>query len=458
MKQGSWIKLSVGCAIALGAAGCGEEGLGPAEGPPALLTCDDGVDLPFGQKVNGTLKRGERDGFRFSGKKGQVVVIDVEAQRLADHDYDPNTIDTYLSLHGANGYQIAENDDAVGVSTLDSRLYTILPEDGNYCARVAECWSRNANGNCLGTATKTNTNYDIGLWSLPDPAFGPVAVDAEKGDDAASATALPFEKGATGQYVEGSLWGTFRDASDVDTFSFKLPDDVPTGPGDKPFLGVMFTVMPSGVFGDGSTAKTGAVGVLDAAKAGARQVEADEEARPLMLAMADPGQEGVLSVARSSSSGTPGANEFYFLRYRTFWGGRMEAEVPGSGTNDTPTTAEKTPFTADLRADFGGIITKAPADVDHYLITVPPTAKFMTAYCFSQAYGGGLRGLVVNVLQKDGKNLTPEQSSLETATTPAYADSVPVTGLQEVVVQVKAVAQAPEITSSHYVCEVYLAK
>jgi Bacterial pre-peptidase C-terminal domain len=87
------------------------------------------VSLP--QAVDGTIGQNQDvDVYRFEGKAGQRVVIEVFAARYG------SALDSFLSLHDADGRLLATCDDIVG--STDSRMELALPKDGAYFASVID--------------------------------------------------------------------------------------------------------------------------------------------------------------------------------------------------------------------------------------------------------------------------------------------------------------------------------
>ncbi len=87
--------------------------------------------------INGRIRKpGEKDSFRFAGKKDQTVSLEVRARRLG------SPLDSCLVLLNGRGEKLAENDDTKdpgeGLLThlADSALSFKLPEDGTYTACV----------------------------------------------------------------------------------------------------------------------------------------------------------------------------------------------------------------------------------------------------------------------------------------------------------------------------------
>ena len=89
--------------------------------------------------VNGRMDEpGDRDVFRFEGRKGGKILIEVLARRIN------SPMDSFLKLTDANGKQLMVNDDTVdrgeGLCThhADSLLEAELPEDGAYYVHLAD--------------------------------------------------------------------------------------------------------------------------------------------------------------------------------------------------------------------------------------------------------------------------------------------------------------------------------
>jgi hypothetical protein len=81
------------------------------------------IALP--QAVDGSIGHPQDvDVFRFEGKAGQRVVLEVLAARHG------SALDSFLTLYDAQGRELAANDDADG--SADSRLEVTLPRDGTY--------------------------------------------------------------------------------------------------------------------------------------------------------------------------------------------------------------------------------------------------------------------------------------------------------------------------------------
>jgi hypothetical protein len=87
------------------------------------------IALP--QTVDGVIAQAQDvDVYRFEGKAGQKIVIEVLAARYG------SALDSILSLHDADGHLLGSNDDIAG--SVDSRLEITLPKDGAYFASVID--------------------------------------------------------------------------------------------------------------------------------------------------------------------------------------------------------------------------------------------------------------------------------------------------------------------------------
>jgi hypothetical protein len=87
--------------------------------------------VQLGQTIEGVVNPGgDVDVFRFDGKQGQQVVLEVFAARYG------SPLDSLLTLYDAGGRIVASNDDVDG--TADSRIETTLPTSGAYYVSVVD--------------------------------------------------------------------------------------------------------------------------------------------------------------------------------------------------------------------------------------------------------------------------------------------------------------------------------
>lgn len=101
--------------------------------------------------------------YTFNGNAGDVVTIEMTAGNNGN-------LDTYLSLLGPDGSELAINDD-VGISSTDSRIEFTLPETGTYTA-VATRYN-GAEGASAGDYTITLTGSGTGIDDRSNPPTTP---------------------------------------------------------------------------------------------------------------------------------------------------------------------------------------------------------------------------------------------------------------------------------------------
>lgn len=120
----------------------------------------DGTTLIDGVSVTATIddENFERQ-YTFSGNAGDVVTIEMTAG-------DNGNLDTYLSLLGPDGAELAANDD-VGISSTDSRIEFTLPETGTYT--VVATRYNGAEGASSGDYTITLAGSGTGDTTEPPP-------------------------------------------------------------------------------------------------------------------------------------------------------------------------------------------------------------------------------------------------------------------------------------------------
>ena len=87
--------------------------------------------VQLGQTIEGVVNAGsDVDVFRFDGKQGQQVVLEVFAARYG------SPLDSLLTLYDADGRIVASNDDVD--DTADSRIEAILPATGTYYVSIVD--------------------------------------------------------------------------------------------------------------------------------------------------------------------------------------------------------------------------------------------------------------------------------------------------------------------------------
>jgi hypothetical protein len=87
--------------------------------------------VQLGQTIEGVVNpASDVDVFRFDGKPGQQVVLEIFAARYG------SPLDSLLTLYDSDGRIVASNDDVDG--TADSRIETTLPATGAYYVSVVD--------------------------------------------------------------------------------------------------------------------------------------------------------------------------------------------------------------------------------------------------------------------------------------------------------------------------------
>ena len=106
----------------------------------------------------------DQDFYVFQGTKGQALSFTIKAEETP---FDPYVIDTVLTLYDASQQPIAQDDTPTPRTSDDAQLFTILPADGAYYVRVAECWSLSSDGaGCARPRGKLSTAYTLRVASL----------------------------------------------------------------------------------------------------------------------------------------------------------------------------------------------------------------------------------------------------------------------------------------------------
>jgi hypothetical protein len=413
--------------------------------------CAGAVQLDFGSTIEGDLKvTGQEDYYKFKGTKGQVLWIDIDAQDIDQVSFDPTYIDSVVTLYDANEKRIAQNDNPVEFTTADPRLYTILPADGDYCLRVAECWSvaSNPGKQCQAPKDKTNTAYELRVFELVDDGTMDANVaDPEKGNDAASAAPVDFvPTKMAGGYYTSYIWGFYETPDDVDVYSFKLPKDVAVPVGSRAAAGI--TAFPPGVSGDGSTITTGEISIVDPMAPDVAVARQSPINSLRMRAPLTPDKEYLLFVKRPPA--TPKENDFYFLSAFPGWGNPVEKDDANNTDPAKPETITLSATDAYVEGDIAPI-----TDLDHFKVKVPGGVTLVTAVCGAWTQGSGLRQLKISLLGDDGKPLSATATDTEGPSHIALVSDVPLGSTTSVVLKVEAGEQAPDTSSAYYQCGVH---
>lgn len=428
---------------------------------PTGTSFDDAIEIAVDDTTltSGVIDTaGKVEYYKFTGKAGDFIEIFTQANT----NDDPTMIDPVVTLYDGAKKRLAENNDAFPFFSLDSDLYVHLPADGTYFVTVQDSakWS---GGTARGDASFT---YDFGVATI-DPATEGVAVDSEKGDDAASADDLAWRVTST-KAGQGWILGTFKAGADVDVFKFQ-PVSAGLDAGTAPPRIAFFSFTPSGDKGNGSTGALGDVWVTSAdgntviAKVDGSRALANAYDFVQLTPPLDTSLSYLLWVQRPA---TGGSNDFYAAPSFTFDENPLEAEAAGaSGTNDALADAEAAGLSADSgdpntqRAFVAGNIAMASdgdggvtSDVDYWKFDAPAGATIVVS-CSAALGGSGLRGATVSV--RDGSD-----ADLGTKTEPAdrlllgtdQANPIKVNTAGTHYVRVTAASQDATVTSSFYRC------
>lgn len=425
----------------------------PGDGNDSFATAEP---VTPGTSIDGILEpTGDVDFYTIDGKKGQALYLLTTAQS-STLAFDPDTIDTIITLYDASMKQIAENNDRVPRNSQDSQLITILPADGKYYIEVQECqtWATNPKLKCGDVPKdKLNTGYSLFVQELDPTDLGNVE-DIEAGNDATSPTLVTYAPTGNGGYYLSLLYGTFTSQTDVDVFEIAVPGDVPaTIPSDA--SGVLgHYLLPSGTSGDGSTTMMGRVWLTDAADPTVRLAEISQSnyaGNASLSPHLDFTKTYHLWIEHAGTAA--GTNDFYILLESLGYSNPLETDESG---NDQVATAEVL-FSDSTGSSYyvEGDLINGAADVDHFRVSVPSGATQFSYACTAQRAGSGLRGFKGQMLRGDGSPITGTIVN-ETALKDAYTNyyNIPA-GETELVFKVAATSQDPVVTSSFYRCGVH---
>ncbi|WP_437879030.1 PPC domain-containing protein [Sorangium sp. So ce513] len=401
----------------------------------------------------------DQDFYRFTGTKGQALYILTDAKPTADEN-DPRYPDLVVSLLDGQGNQIARNDDPPAGGN-DSRLITVLPADGDYYIVVEECTSALGPSSCAPAEDIENFDYALGIASL-DPAAADddsLVEDKEPNDEAAQAVPLQYEAldDDTGYYTT-FLIGNFGTATDVDVYSFTLPET----PAAEHGLKATFALSaPPGAEGSGSTVDVSEITVFDAADLTTPYAKADPSKGGSIEVPVKVGEGAEYLVFVKRPQGEVGANDFYVLLHNRLESSGREAQ---EATNNDVTTPEGDLYSFDISG--GGIAYTVDgeladgdaADVDYYALPLPDGANAswtISAFCGAQRHGSGLREFKVTLLNGDGTEIGDDYSATEseTADLEILGRDVPASPAENrLIAMVSAGTPAADVTSRSYDC------
>ena len=368
---------------------------------------------------------GDLDYYSFTGTAGQWIVITTDA----NPEDDLEMLDTVVTLYDASMNVVAENDDSIPRTNTDSQLVTRLPADGTYFVLVQE-WTTWASETPEGNPSFM---YDLSIGQV-DPAAPSVTIDAEGGDDAASAQPLRLESLTNGDV--GLLIGDLRDASDVDIYSFAITEARPW---------ISFTVLAKGTDATGSTADPSMLWVtnMDGTEVIARVA-------PNQNMRLSPGLPPGNYLLWVEHGGATGANDFYVVRtIRSGTDNDVEMSEDLNGVAATAEAISQRPADDDnIRRGF--ILAQLPeGDTDYYSVQVL-AGEVLTVACRSRTAGSGILDLTVAIIDITGA--TEIVSDTETDTDNVFHDGIDVGEPGTYLVRLTRGAQDPEVTGTWVRC------
>jgi hypothetical protein len=392
------------------------------------------------------------DYYTFEGTKGQALYIYTTAKTGMD-PFDPRDPDLVITMYDENKQQIAENDDPFPRRSNDSEIYTILPADGTYYVRVLECnaWEKGGPSVCSAAGDIEDTSYTFGILRL-DPTLQSVTGETAPDNTEAMPDAVKYQKAGmmAGAYVISTVDGFYSDMNDRDVYSFKLPTDYVLG-ADERLVGY-FSLLPSGPTGNGSTAPTGEISIVDpTTMIAVAKIDGSlsEDMSPPLQADKD----YLLFVDAPKMGGDFAANPFYFVLHNGGGSNPVEKEkLPLE--NDTTAMAEVLTAAMGTQSFFvEGDVTIAGTDVDFFSMTVPTGMTKANMICGAQRSGSGLRSFKMSLIGKDGTTVI--KTGVEAADADLLFQDLNVTAGDMVYLKVEAAMQDPAVTSTFYRCGVH---
>ena len=372
--------------------------------------------------------------FKLSGSAGDRLRI--LAMSTPDHTpFTSGYADTVLTVYDAQEKVIAENNDPVDGSSTDALLLTVLAATGDYYIRVVNCdgWERKTH--CALPVPVVHPGFALYVDTVLNafPSFTPES--AEPNDASAAGAALVDASPALSVGA-----GTFQTASDVDSFGVDYASR--TIAPDRRAM-AYFIPVPAGATGSGSTAAPASVTLQNAMATLTLATYAPATQKRLFV----PIEFATPYALAVKGPLLPGVNPFYFFLH-----GVTSRPLP-AGDNHTFVTALALSPESDGRKFYvsGNL---ASVTQNFYKIPLPSGATSVDASCYGLQEGSGLT-VELKLLQADGAAIA-DADFIEGATTVAGASNVALpVGATSLVVAVKWVSQAAEVTSTHFDCELF---
>jgi hypothetical protein len=389
--------------------------------------------------------------FSFTGTAGQAVAILASAKPAAD-PFSALYIDTVVTLFDATWLQIAQNDDAVPQTTNDSRLYTMLPMNGTYYVRVADC-NLGLPGICSDPSSITNFDFTVqvvSLSSLTATKEGP-----EPSNDTPPGATIGYTPISPGIYDTSIVYGAFQSNADTDVFTFSLPVDTAVVPGMRA-VGA-FNIMRAGANGTGATVDPGLVSIVDPQNPLKYLAKIDGA---LTSTLDPPLQLGkTYQLVITHPGGGAGTNDFYVVVHNaTYYLHELETEPNGgTATADTPQAQDYgggiVYFLVEGDITTPGAIAP-PADHDYFRFSPVGFSSALVA-CGARMDGSGLSTLTISLLDQvgipiPGATITEGLNGYAVLNVPIPANS------SSLYLKTHASGQDPMILSTFYRCVVYL--
>ncbi len=393
------------------------------------------------------------DFYTFNGLEGLVSIQAISKPEGDPYaDTDPDIV---ISLYDAQQNLLATNDDPYPRTSQDSSLLTILPADGLYYLKVEEfCATADCPNEADYYAALEDLTYGIEIYMEAAGVLANPIPEVEPNDMAGQATpADPVESMTPGQYYLTLGYGEFSSMTDVEYYSFTVPNNIMVDAGTE--LESFFTFQPPGkTIGSGSSRFTGTVRIEDTVGniIGLQDWSGEVDAvdYPDLSVPLVAGQDYLVRVTGGPNDADGPLAPFFIYSNGFSQSNPLETQ---EATNNLEATAEVLSHpTGNTQSYFiSGHL--GAADVDHFSVAVEGHTQFAVV-CVGQRIGSGVRGLEATVLAgSDGSTL---DSGTETGDSELFiGEMTPVDpGTEtELIVRIEAsMGQDPLVTSNHYRC------
>lgn len=421
-------------------------------------SCANPIAADLGTQIDGAFTaEGQSVYYSVKVTPGDFMVISADTEATADTE--STVVDTAISVFDAAGTKLlAADDDAFPrVSTAASLDYKIPAGTTSLCVQVTDfdTWS----GGTPKLAADPSFKFFAGKI---DTAAEVVTFDAEPNDTTAAAQAGKLKAFTTPPGAYNYIFGTLKDAADVDVFKFTVPTGATSVSVEVPPIGAP---LQSGKSSYGSTMARFTATIKKADGTIVSELAPPTgQVEKMSGSLSSPVEPGDYFLAISRPAGiAPGANDFYssFISFGT--SNPAETETT-SGGNDTIATAQALTMTTsktDPKVKDGYILAHLPAGdtLDNFSFPVGNGDKVSVA-CSAARDGSGLQAFKVELFV-DGAS---KQSETETATadvawssgTGASKPAVAITAAGSAVLQLSAGSLSNTNTGTYYLCGVHV--